>query len=266
MLKRLYKRAIGRVLRGGLTGVNERLERIERLATADRSALAVWRGDLRTGVAVGPEGEPNPDATSRLRAELADWVRKRKQPEEPGCDRRLSHLREALGVSPDEFDAWAGERVAVELCGGPRPLIGDLPWKQAIAIDPLCEGYDTEGLWDPSQGLVRICAPVSALPLVARSADLVVCENLLDRVAEPASLLEAARALLAEGGRLWIGADLANRADAPCLDRSQLDRLVAQCGLRTVWRLADQPADQPEQPNTVALLCELDETPGQPTE
>lgn len=271
MLKRLYKRVTGRVLRGGLAGVNERLDRIERLATASRDSLAVWRGDLRTGCAVGPGGEPLPDATSRLRAELAYWVRTRSDPSAvltgvsdlaeavaQWHERRLAQLAEALGVTAEAFDAWAGERNAVEIGGGPWPLIGARVWKRAVAVDPLCEGYDAEGLGSAPPGLVRVCAPGESMPLMARSADLVVCENALDHVADPMMLLESARRLLSSDGRLWLRVDLTDKTDdlhPHAFDRAALQGLLASAGLGVVWDHASTEPSRPEADSEVALLC-----------
>lgn len=279
MLKGLYKRIIGRALRSGLVGVNERLDRIERLATADRSAYAVWRGDLRTGCAVGPEGECLPDATSRLRAELAYWVRTRDNPSSvlDGVsdltqavagwhETRLAQIAVAFDIQPESLTAWAAERTAVEIGGGPWPLIGARSWKRAVAVDPLWEGYQAEGLGADTPGMVHICAPGEAIPLVAGSADLVVCENALDHVASPALLLESARRLLTENGQLWLRVDLTGKTDEMhphAFDRPALDSLLASAGLESIWSHAADKPSRPDADSEVELLCVRSPTPDQ---
>ncbi|MEM9064776.1 MAG: methyltransferase domain-containing protein [Planctomycetota bacterium] len=271
MLKGLYKSFVGRLLRGGLVEVNDRLARIEAVACADRSSHAVWRGDLRTGCAVGLGGEPVLHATNRLRAELAYWVRTNDDPSsvlEDVADlagtvqgwhaMRLATLAAAMGLGREELDSWAAARSAIELGGGPWPLIGSLSWKCAASIDPLSEGYEREGLGDLEAKFIRIAATAEAAPIPAGWADMVVCENALDHVTEPSLLLESARRMVASVGNLWLRVDLAQQTDdlhLHALTESVVEDLLDQSGWRILWQRVEAAKSRPDAEREFVALC-----------
>lgn len=140
---------------------------------------------------------------------------------------RLRELARAVGLSEDPringsrdpvdpaLDEWCTRQSAVEIGAGPYPAIAAAPrWRRAVAIDPLCKSYAEEELLPAAAGhITYIEAPGEHLPLAPGFADLVIMDNALDHVSNPAAVLSEIRRVLRPGGLLWILVDLSTHKD-----------------------------------------------------
>ncbi|MEM1331552.1 MAG: class I SAM-dependent methyltransferase [Planctomycetota bacterium] len=227
-LKAAYKRVMAKLLRSGLVEVNDRLEEIEVSIRAHGAAHAVWRGTLAEGAARDGQGTPIEEATAKLREELGFWVRTKRDPSAlegvtdlldamEGWQRgRLDELATALKTDGGGLRDWCAKRSVVEIGAGPYPMIAVAKWARAVAVDPLADGYASEGLLPATElmrSVVYLAAPGEAVPLPSGFADLVVIENCLDHVADPPRVLAELRRLLARGGRVWLLVDLMEYTD-----------------------------------------------------
>lgn len=205
-----------RAMRPALQGVNDRLSNLEQKLVAlheavdqsvvDRikydSELEYWRYLVKRGGAEKDFGEP-------FEVVFGRWMR-----------RRIEKLGVFLGLpeigSAGDVDDWCASRSVVEIGAGPYPAVAAAKrgWKRCVAVDPIARGYMEEGLVPAScANVVYIEAPGERIPLAAGSADLVVCENCLDHVTDPASVVREIERLLAPGGYLWIFVDLSEHQD-----------------------------------------------------
>jgi SAM-dependent methyltransferase len=214
-LKRLVFRALRPAVephvREGLAradGLERRLARVEELleqiagTTVDRDKhreeLAYWRWLIKTEA--GRKSLHGP-----FEEVFGAWQRE-----------RLRELGSALGLAGDEaLDEWCAQRSAVEIGAGPFPALAAAPrWKRAVAVDPIARAYVEEGLVPAAAGHVTYLeSPGERTPLPAGFADLVVIENALDHVSDPAAVLNEARRLLGAGGLLWVLVDLSEHSD-----------------------------------------------------
>ena len=129
-------------------------------------------------------------------------------------------IGEFLGLppigEPGSIEDWAKTRAAVEIGAGPYPLLAAAGkgWRQCVAVDPIARGYVEEGLVPPEAGhVVYVAARGESIPLPSASADVVVIENCLDHVRDPAQVVREIDRLLVPGGHLWIFVDLSNHVD-----------------------------------------------------
>jgi SAM-dependent methyltransferase len=226
--KALYKRAVRRAFRAGLVDVEARLDALaERL---DEQRSAVWRGSLAAGAAVLEDGREVPSLTAKYHGELSFWVNACRDDDPAGPlagdyegtfgrwqRDRLLELGRMLDLEGEAaLKTWCAERHAVEIGAGPYPLIAVAQWCTAVACDPLADGYVAESLLptDAHAGeIVYIAAPGERVPLPTRSADLVVIENCLDHVEDPARVMREIRRLLRPGGLCWMLCDLKESTD-----------------------------------------------------
>ncbi len=228
-LKAVCKNAVYRLLRPAFKDAAASLERLERKIdslVATEEAAVVWRGPL-TGCAVSPSGKPHDSLTRKYRDELTfwDWLVRGGGAEEKfghpfaplfgSWQRgRAEELRGVLGMSPEEFNAWCAQRTAVEIGPGPYPAVAVAPWRTAIAVDPISEGYIAQGLVpDECRHVLFITATGEHIPLPAGAADMVVMENCLDHCSDPGAVLREARRILKPGGHLWLLVDLMTYRD-----------------------------------------------------
>jgi SAM-dependent methyltransferase len=232
-IKNPLKRLAARLMRPGLQDVGRRLDRIERVLDqcaarldhgggarpaqppADLSKydgeIAFWRELVRGGLSERQFGQP-------FAALFGGWARQ-----------RIEYLGEYLGLPKEAsngappsggyapIDAWCSKRSVVEIGAGPYPSIAAaaLGWKRAVAVDPLARRYVEEGLVpDACSSVVYIEAPGEVIPLPAGFADIVVNENCLDHVSDPAAVVSEMFRLLRPGGYLWLYVDLSNYSDA----------------------------------------------------
>ncbi len=240
-LRTRLKSWVARLVRPGLVEIeshlkdmDSRLERIEqRLGRiegglgptgADKEAeeLAWWRWLITTEE--GRRSLPGP-----FERVFGGWQRD-----------RLRELGRNLGLeTDDELDGWCARQSAVEIGAGPYPALAAAPaWRRAVAVDPLATGYAGEGLLaNAARHVVYVEAPGERVPLPAGFADLVIIENALDHVSDPAAVLREIARLLRPGGLLWLLVDLSNHRDRMhphCFDASAVRGLLGAAGFEVV--------------------------------
>lgn len=253
----LVRTALARAFRPGMHAIEQHAR-----ALADRASIdtlgVVWRGGL-DGHAVRPDGSIDPVETDRMRGELVYWVRAVR-----GLDpafghafsetfarwqrTRLFELARCLGLTEGlaageairgPMADWCASRSVVEIGGGPWPCVAAARWASAAVIDPLASGYAAEGLIAPeSERVVFVGAAGEAVPLADGVCDLVICENCLDHVNDPARVAREMARILAPGGLLWLLVDVMDHADALHPHPMNVDRsraLLAEAGLQERW-------------------------------
>jgi SAM-dependent methyltransferase len=241
LLKGMLKKLVARLMRPGLVELDRRvdessrlgadavtrLDRLEQRLSEDR-----WSALERQCSQIAGSLEALTGATierDKHREELAywRWLFKTEQgrsslyapPEEAFAHwqrERFLDLGRALGLHAEaDVDAWATEQSAVEIGAGPYPALAAAPrWKRAVAVDPIARGYVEEGILPPTAGhITYIEAPGERIPLPAEFADLVVIENALDHVSDPAAVLKEIYRLLRPDGLLWLLVDLSDYSD-----------------------------------------------------
>jgi len=206
-----------------------------------REELAYWRWLFRT-----PEGRASLYAPPE--EAFAFWQRE-----------RLRELARALGLvraeAPESradaaLDAWCAQQSAVEIGAGPFPALAAAPrWKRAVAVDPIARAYAEEGILPDAAGhITYIEAPGERVPLAASFADLVIIENALDHVSDPAAVLTEIRRLLRPGGLLWVLVDLSTYTDhmhPHPFDESRIRALLRGAGFDVV---SDRVSDHKSHP------------------
>lgn len=248
-VKERLKHLAARLMRPGLLQIDHlvrkndaRMDRVEQLLEVVASSslwrdkyreeLAFWRQTIKHGGSERAYGGPFAEVfygwqRDRLR-ELARWLGL----EGSGEGEEFGRLDAAL-------DAWCAERSAVEIGGGPFPALAAAPrWRRAVAVDPLARSYAEEELMPPHAAhVVPLDAPGERIPLPAGFADLVITENCLDHVTDPAKVLSEVYRLLRPGGLLWLLVDLSNYSDhmhPHPFNEERVKRLLSDGGFETV--------------------------------
>lgn len=259
-----------------MAGLEGRLARLERRIAheLERTKLGVWRGGLDGFVAL-PDGGDNLVLSTRMRQELAFWRRAAKIPgAHPAIDgpfeevfgrwqrARLEELGAFLSIDAARFAAWRRERSAVEIGGGPFPMIAasaDAPWRWAVAVDPLADGFAAEGLVpERASHVPMVAACGEAVPLPGRCADVVVCENALDHVIDPARVLAEIRRLLSARGVLWLLVDVSAGADAMHphpMSEERVRTLLAEQKFEVVRERSGEHASHPGAAGEIRVLA-----------
>ena len=256
-LKARVKAFMARALRPGLAGVVERVARLEELAGSRHAEDAGrWRGGLADGRATrlvnGVEIDA-PDLAAKYRDELAFWVSVVRNPKMyEGIDDfertfgswkrdRIVELGRFVGAqTEDEQHAWCARQSVVEIGPGPYPAIAAAQWRRAIAVDPLADGYVREDLLPKNahcEEVVFVAAPGESIPVPGGTADLVIAENCLDHVSDPARVMLECRRVLRPGGLLWLLVDLMDYSDhmhPHSFREEKLRRLIAETGFEIV--------------------------------
>lgn len=208
-ISRALRPLAAKVMRPGVRGIHERLDRIERTLGVDvddahkyASELHFWRWLIRQGGSQKQYGDS-------FEAVFGRWQRQ-----------RLIKLSEWLFLpvqgQPGDIDDWCAARSVVEIGAGPYPSVAAARkgWKRCVAVDPIAKGYSEEGLLPPAADrVVYIQAPGERIPLPAGFADLVINENCLDHVASPERVVAEMHRLLKAGGLLWFFVDLSHHRD-----------------------------------------------------
>lgn len=252
--RRLLRAALYRPFRPAMLETVQRLDAIDATLGA-RAERGIWRGGLR-GHAVMPDGTPSVPLSQKYGPELAFWehlihgeaerlwncsfFEKARQWQK----QRLIELGEWLELAPKHgagwsgVEAWASTRTAIELGPGPFPAIAMAKWRRAVAVDPIADGYAAEGLLPPeAEDVVFLASQGEHIPLPAGIADLVVIENALDHVSDPAATLDEIRRLLKHDGVVWLLVDLMDYSDEMHphpFNAERLRAMFAQCGLAPV--------------------------------
>ncbi len=213
-----------RLMRPALAGVESRLARIEERVDPGLTELesGLARIEERLGVTGGR-------STVKYREELAWWrwliTTEEGRRSLPGpFDQvfghwqrdRLRELGRCIGLESDaDLDAWCARQSAVEIGPGPFPALAAAPvWLRAVAVDPLAKGYADEGLVPAGAAhIVFVEATGERVPLPSGFADLVIIENALDHVTDPAAVLSEISRLLRADGLLWLLVDLSHHRD-----------------------------------------------------
>jgi len=227
---------------------------------------AHWLGTFEHGSAIALDGSDAPQATIKYKDELQFWRNFCLS----DCQRihgasfahvfgawqreRINELAHSLSqqASPSfNFANWASTRTAIEFGPGPFPSIAVVDWKQAIAIDPLADGYVQEGLLPPEcDHVVYLASQGERVPLPSGTADIIVMENCLDHVDDPFVVLQEAKRLLKNNGTglLWLLVDLMTYSDDmhphPFVEDS-LRQLLADVGFHP---LKDRVSDHHSHP------------------
>jgi SAM-dependent methyltransferase len=230
-LKATLKSLVARAIRPGVHGIDQKVDaiqsRLSRLeeayeklsgATLEREKhkeeLAYWRWLIKTEKGRASLWAPFETA-------FGSWQRDRllELGEFLGLGSTDNGDREALGHA---IDHWCTERSAIEIGAGPYPALAAAPrWRRAVAVDPIARGYAEENLLPAAANhITYLEASGERIPLPSASADLVIIENALDHVSDPAAVLSEIRRLLAppsppseNSGLLWLLVDLSNHSD-----------------------------------------------------
>ncbi len=204
------KKLVMRAMRPGVMPLHERLDRLEARLDATRidasrfaRELEYWRWFIRGGGAERQHGEA-------FHVLFGRWQR-----------HRLLRLGQCLELPPDDqpggIDDWCAARSVVEVGPGPYPAVAAARkgWKRAVAIDPLARAFVEEGLSPAAaDGVVIVEGVGESLPVPSATADLVICENCLTSVNDPAQVIREMFRVLRPGGHLWLFVDLSDYRDA----------------------------------------------------
>ena len=250
-------RLVRKMLRPGVAPIEHKLDRVLATLDGERSG-AVWRGG-REGAAAHPDGSTDPRATGRMRQELLYWIsasenRNGEFPDglAPTFRRwqriRLYELARCLGMAEGlevggalegDMGRWLAAQRAVEIGGGPWPCVAAATFATALVVDPLAEGYLAEGLITPEASRVTYLAAVGeSIPLPAAGTDLVITDNCLDHVQDPARVAREMARLLRPGGLLWLLVDVMEQADElhpHPMSETRAGAILSGAGLRQRW-------------------------------
>jgi SAM-dependent methyltransferase len=189
-------------VRSDIASVHGRLDDLDADQRKYDSELEYWRWLVKKGGSEKGFGGPFAEVFGR-------WTRQ-----------KMVKMGEFLGLppigEPGCIDDWASGRSVIEIGAGPYPLVAAAAkgWKRCVAVDPIARGYVEEDLLPPvAQHVVYVAARGEAIPLPSASADLIVIENCLDHVRDPAQVVREIKRLLVPGGHLWIFVDLSNHVD-----------------------------------------------------
>lgn len=277
-MKRLFKQLVHRIARPALADVVAAQEaqsralaqfasRLEEATSRDAaepaSSTVVWKGGL-SGRAERPDGTSDPVLTKKYLDELRFWIRIARDPEQfPSWTGTFPHvyggwqqdrndeLAAWLDMTPEGYRTWTTSTRAVEIGSGPYPFLGRRQWKWAVAIDPLANGYQAEGLV-PSEcaHVVMIPATGERIPLPDACCDLLVIENCLDHVDDPDAVLREMHRLLHPGGLVWLLVDLMDYRDEMHpnpFNELRLKESLAGAGFAIVkQRISSQNASHPK--------------------
>lgn len=207
-IRRLPLRLL-RMMRPGLASVHDRLDEIDRHLGRDEVERAKYDGELTYWRDMVHFGGSERRHNSPFEPLFQGWMWQ-----------RIVKLGVFLGLpsegQPGDIHDWCAGRSVVEIGPGPYPACAAAKrgWKRAAAVDPIARGYFEEGLVPPSaQHIVFVQAPGEKIPLPSASADVVICENCLDHVGDPAAVVREIERLLMPGGYLWFFVDLSEHVD-----------------------------------------------------
>ncbi len=194
-------------------------------AIAGAGGWHAWRGGL-DGSLTSAIGDVHIER--RLRDELAYWVKAVRVPgAHEAIDPTFGDFHDvfarwqtdrckelAAWLEVPDVAAWQLKTAALEIGGGPHPMVAQGRWRFAAAVDPLNDGYAACDLFPPGPlGFTSIAASGEQMPVTSASFDVVVCDNCLDHVADPGRVVAEIARVLAPGGHAWILVDLRTTID-----------------------------------------------------
>lgn len=277
-MKRLIKQLVYRLVRPALADVlaaqEAQSQTLKQLASDVKEATskdiagsaspsAIWKGGL-SGRAERPDGSSDPAMTRKYLDELRFWIRIARDPEQfPSWTGTFPHvyggwqqdrndeLAAWLDMTPDAYRSWTSSTRAVEIGSGPYPFLGRGRWKWAVAIDPLANGYQVEGLVPGECAhVVMIPATGERIPLPDACCDLLIIENCLDHVDDPDAVLREMHRLLRPGGLVWLLVDLMDHRDEMHpnpFNEQRLKESLASAGFVIVkQRISSENASHPK--------------------
>ncbi len=259
-LKQGVRSALAKLMRPGVAPIEPKLDRVlDRLEAQPEEPIgAIWRGG-REGHAILPDGSPALAATRRMKQELDYWIRASQNLDnefESSMGKtfgrwqriRLYELARCMGMEAGlevggpmrgEMEAWLAQQQAVEIGGGPWPCLAAGRFASAMVVDPLADGYRAEGLIAPeASGVTYLAAAGEAIPLAGESVDLVITDNCLDHVQDPARVAGEMARVLRPGGLLWLLVDVMDQADElhpHPMSEAKAAELLTAAGLEQRW-------------------------------
>jgi SAM-dependent methyltransferase len=256
-LKSGIRTTLAKLMRPGVAPIEAKLDRV--ISRLDTEPIgAVWCGG-RDGKAVRPDGSTDAAATNRMRQELLYWIRASQNLDNEFSDSmaatfgrwqriRLYELARCLKMedglevgSPmsGRMADWLAAQRVVEIGGGPWPCVAAGEFASAVVIDPLADGYQAEGLVAPeARDVVYLSAVGESMPLPSGRTDLVVTDNCLDHVQDPAQVAREIARVLRPGGLLWLLVDVMDHADElhpHPMSETRAARLLTDAGLVQRW-------------------------------
>jgi SAM-dependent methyltransferase len=181
---------------------------------------------------------------------------------------RTAYAAQTFEILSPFLDLSSEMRV-LEVGAGPHGISYFLPTGKGFALDPLAPFYRQAfaELLGSSQ-TTSVAGRGEELPFTSGSFALVICDNVLDHVRDPAAVLAEAARILAAGGILCLGVDVHRwgghllsrvherlvaprrvlRAFGPhpfCFRARQVEAAVTKLGLRIVRRQLHAPAPPP---------------------
>lgn len=215
-LKAWAKRIVASAAGPGMEGLRDRIARLERMSGARAAGPPLWRGTLDHGRALGADGREHESLTRAYREQLREWVQAARATaphsaqdgNDPPCSGLLrSELAAMLGPEAQGgVGAWCAGRSVVELGAGPCPAVSAAPWRRAVVVDPLAEGFVAEDVWNQrwSGQVTLIAAGGERLPLPSATFDLAIGGQGLRRMGDPLPVLLEIRRVLRPGALLWL--------------------------------------------------------------
>lgn len=257
-MKNSMRTTLARLVRPGVAPIEAKLDRVIARLEGEGTVGAVWRGG-RGGRAVRPDGSEDAAATGRMKQELGYWIRASRNLDGEFEDSlgetfgrwqriRLYELARCLGMAEGlevgdpmrgAMGEWLARQRAVEIGGGPWPCVAAAAFASRVVIDPLADGYRAENLIAPeARDVVYLAAVGEAMPLPSGRTDLVITDNCLDHVQDPAAVAGEIARVLRPGGLLWLLVDVMDQGDElhpHPMSESKAARLLDEAGLTQRW-------------------------------
>ena len=238
-------------VRGDIASVHDRLDELDADQRKYDAELEYWRWLVKKGGSEKGFGGPFAEVFGR-------WT-----------SQKMVKMGEFLALpavgQPGDIHDWASQRSVIEIGAGPYPLVAAATkgWKRCVAVDPIARGYVEEDLLPAvASSVVYVAARGESIPLSSASADLIVIENCLDHVKDPAMVVREMTRLLAPGGHLWIFVDLSNHVDhmhPHAMNEDKVRRFLQTDGGFTVVR--DEVTAHKAHPEAFGSYCGMLQRP-----